>query len=326
LLSAQYNDIVAQAKQVQTSISLDQQTGLTGFIDGFSQLRSNSQSTVESLQALYDEVNRLSWGTTDPGVLRNLDQLRDRIRQSMIDSQSYMQDFTDAGRSAFSGMFSDIVTGSKTPAQAVQSMVSSMLSSFAQLFANRAYSSIVSSLFGSIFPTSTAATGSAAYGFTMPSSIQGSGALFGTGAGMTFATGGPVSGPGSGTSDSIPARLSNGEFVVKASAVSQPGVRAFLEMLNGGAAMSGRNRFANGGMVGDDAGTAVSGPNIDLHIHNAPAGAQVQQSRSANGALRLDVILQQVDEHIASGIRSGRSATARTMQQQYRLNRTVGSV
>jgi TP901 family phage tail tape measure protein len=47
----------------------------------------------------------------------------------------------------------------------------------------------------------------------------------------SFATGGYVSGPGTGTSDSIPARLSNGEFVVKASAVGAYGVD-FLNALN----------------------------------------------------------------------------------------------
>ncbi|MEM5461584.1 phage tail length tape measure family protein [Paraburkholderia phytofirmans] len=325
LLIAQYNDVITQSKEAQNSISLDQQTGVTGLLDAFSQLRLNSADTVQSLQSLYDQVNRLSWQTTDEGVLRSLDQLRDKIRQSMLDSQNYFQDFADAGKSAFSGMFSDIVTGSRTPAQAVQSMVSSMLASFAQLFANKAYSSIVNGLFGSLFPTSVAATGSGAYGFTMPSSIQGSGSLFGTSAGLMFASGGDVSGPGTGTSDSINAKLSNGEFVVKESVVSQPGVRSFLQALNGGQSVSGRNRFASGGYVGDDSsGSPMAGPNVDLHIHNAPAGAQVSQTKMANGGLRLDVILEKVDAHIASGIRSGRGATARTMQQQYGLNRTVG--
>ena len=46
-----------------------------------------------------------------------------------------------------------------------------------------------------------------------------------------FAEGGFVSGPGTGTSDSIPALLSNGEYVVKASAVGAYGVD-FLNALN----------------------------------------------------------------------------------------------
>lgn len=50
---------------------------------------------------------------------------------------------------------------------------------------------------------------------------------------VPFKDGGYVSGPGSGTSDSIPARLSNGEFVMKASAVKSIGVDK-LNAMNGG--------------------------------------------------------------------------------------------
>lgn len=53
------------------------------------------------------------------------------------------------------------------------------------------------------------------------------------GAPYTYATGGWVSGPGTGTSDSIAARLSNGEFVVNARAANEN--RDLLEQINGGA-------------------------------------------------------------------------------------------
>jgi len=55
-----------------------------------------------------------------------------------------------------------------------------------------------------------------------------------------FDDGGGVRGPGTGTSDSIPAYLSNGEYVVKASAVNQYGVGLF-DALNA-------QKFAGGGM------------------------------------------------------------------------------
>jgi hypothetical protein len=61
-----------------------------------------------------------------------------------------------------------------------------------------------------------------------------------------FASGGFVSGPGSATSDSIPARLSNGEFVMQASAVRKYGV-GFMQALNNG---QGPVRRASGGPVG----------------------------------------------------------------------------
>lgn len=69
----------------------------------------------------------------------------------------------------------------------------------------------------------------------------------GTGAGAfsniaKLAAGGPVVGPGSGTSDSVLANLSNGEFVVNAS--SARAFRPLLESIN-----SNRPSFARGGFV-----------------------------------------------------------------------------
>lgn len=46
--------------------------------------------------------------------------------------------------------------------------------------------------------------------------------------------GGDVNGPGTETSDSIPAMLSDGEFVIKASEVKKPGILAHLEAINSG--------------------------------------------------------------------------------------------
>jgi hypothetical protein len=70
-----------------------------------------------------------------------------------------------------------------------------------------------------------------------------------------FAAGGLVSGAGTTTSDSIPARLSAGEYVVRAAAVRQVGV-AFLDSLNGLSTWErgpqfkgGALAFAAGGLV-----------------------------------------------------------------------------
>jgi TP901 family phage tail tape measure protein len=57
-----------------------------------------------------------------------------------------------------------------------------------------------------------------------------------------FEPGGKVSGPGTGTSDSIPAMLSNGEYVIKADSVSKYGVDTF-DALNA-------QKLAGGGAVG----------------------------------------------------------------------------
>jgi hypothetical protein len=64
-----------------------------------------------------------------------------------------------------------------------------------------------------------------------------------------FAGSGPVEGPGSGVSDSIPARLSDGEFVFTAKAVEEIGEDALMSMMKEAeAAADERQGFAIGGM------------------------------------------------------------------------------
>lgn len=98
--------------------------------------------------------------------------------------------------------------------------------------------------------------------------------------GLGHADGGYISGAGSATSDSIGARLSNGEYVVKAAAVRAYG-RDFMDSINS----IGAQGFAFGGYVGTPAprfstesGAARSAGNpVNLHIDgntfkmNAPA-------------------------------------------------------
>lgn len=87
---------------------------------------------------------------------------------------------------------------------------------------------------------------------------------------LGFADGGYISGPGTGTSDSIPARLSNGEYVVRAGAVKQLGV-GFLDQLNNidrsGVKRSSRLpkfAYAEGGYVNAETGgeTQSSTPSV----------------------------------------------------------------
>src|SRR4051794_20657429 len=78
------------------------------------------------------------------------------------------------------------------------------------------------------------------------------------------ADGGLIRGPGTSTSDSIPALLSDGEFVVKASAVGRH--RALLEAINDHAVP----KFADGGLVGGGSPGSIGGGNAG-HTTIAPA-------------------------------------------------------
>ena len=79
-----------------------------------------------------------------------------------------------------------------------------------------------------------------------------------------YATGGFVSGPGTSTSDSIPAMLSNGEFVMRTAAVNSLGV-GMLDYINRNGTLPG---FADGGLVGDAFASDTSAKNpVNLYLN-----------------------------------------------------------
>lgn len=94
---------------------------------------------------------------------------------------------------------------------------------------------------------------------------KGFGSLFGAILGLK--EGGHVRGPGTATSDSIPARLSNGEFVVNAKATRKN--RAVLEAINSGSVAA----FASGGFAGD--APALRNPTLVAANTNTPGGSPV---------------------------------------------------
>ncbi|MDR2186856.1 MAG: tape measure protein [Azonexus sp.] len=93
----------------------------------------------------------------------------------------------------------------------------------------------------------TGGTSGAASGFMSGGGLDW-GSIFGSMAGAGFASGGPIAGPGTGTSDSILLWGSNGEYMIRAASVRQPGARDFLDHFNavGMRALSG---YAEGGFV-----------------------------------------------------------------------------
>lgn len=118
-----------------------------------------------------------------------------------------------------------------------------------------------------------------------------------------FSTGGYVSGKGGPTSDSIPAWLSNGEFVMNASAVRKLGI-ANLNAMNQGQTP----RFSTGGSVGRiQSFTKPSGgvsPNVNIHIIDQSRGVDVETTTEtdANGQLQIRAIIkEQVKENLRRG-------------------------
>jgi SLT domain-containing protein len=107
------------------------------------------------------------------------------------------------------------------------------------------------------------------------------------------AQGGIISGPGTGTSDSILARLSAGEFVVNAAATSEN--RPLLEAIN--------NRFASGGFVDVAAPRMVNDQRAYMSELVLKAAATQFQSSSVGGTIPTGQHLAIIDAALkAAGV------------------------
>lgn len=252
---------------------------------------------VEELGKLDDALVQVETGAESVG--KALQGIGQSVEQQLLHDLN--QQFIVAPLSkTIEGFIHNIfpATGDTSTATALQSLAQSALQAsqyLASLAANGGVpgaSGLLSSL-GSIMPSS--ATDGVSF-----DSLQAAGQWVDFGA----ATGGLISGPGTGTSDSIPARLSDGEYVVRAEATRQH--LPLLHAINSGA-VSG---YADGGYVGDasawrrlhrsPAGDDVSGSGRtddagggsgDVHIHNhGPVPMKATKSKNGDGSARFDLV------------------------------------
>lgn len=199
------------------------------------------------------------------------------------ESYQLMQEVQDGLASAFSGAVSAAAKGE----DAIESLKNSLLSLQGQLL-----DMIAKQLFSQLFP-----------GFS-------AGGTVGTTSGAGYvkaATGGRIVGAGSGTSDSIPAMLSNGEFVVRAAMAKRFG--PLLEALNSGSLRV--PRAATGGSVGMPARGGGLGGGLQVNVINN-AGADVQARETTVGGRRqLEILLEGAMNKSITGGRTDRSFKGR---------------
>jgi hypothetical protein len=177
-----------------------------------------------------------------------IDQLRastDTVGQSWAQLNQGIESAAGAGINKF---LTDAVSGTKTLKQSFVEMGLAMLQTLEQVAIKMLETAALKALFGSGFAGGGSVSGGAA-----PS--------------VGAAEGGHIRGPGTSTSDSIPARLSDGEFVVNAKSVSQPGVLPLLTALNQGA-LKGVNgptsvpKFAAGGIASGNSRSNIKMVNV----------------------------------------------------------------
>ncbi|AFQ50449.1 phage tail tape measure protein [Burkholderia cepacia] len=217
----------------------------------------------------------------------------------------------EAFTSSFRNLEDAVASFAATGKLDFRGLVDSMIADLAR-FAARAAMAPVFSALGSALGLGASAAG----GFSSSSLLGGLGGGLtdaladgsGNAYGFHLATGGRVTGPGTSTSDSIPAWLSNEEFVVKAAAVRKPGMLRLLEAINSGQDL-GFAKFANGGLVGGgSAGGGVlggQGSGVALNIPVTIDGGAGNASQVMASAEFVKKLTQLVQGLIATESRQG---------------------
>ncbi|WP_350316364.1 phage tail length tape measure family protein [Pectobacterium aroidearum] len=283
-LKKEMEDLLTWRSQQETSIQAQVQGGLLTELDGRQRLIELHQQVGAKIEEYLPKMRELATqpgeaGENIRGLISTLEGELGKLKES---GNELTVAFKDGLQSGLQSSIMGLAKGTMSLGDAVGNLALSIVNSMAQIAAQQLAMMATSSLMG--------AGGGA-----------GGGGLFSS----FFADGGHVRGPGTTTSDSIPAMLSDYEFVTRAAVVQQPGALPFLHDFNqrGIAALDDwapRVRHATGGLAG-----------IPAPVFNMPAAIpEPAQQRPAvsddefSGLPFQQTLVLDSGELIASGFKS----------------------
>lgn len=285
-VEAEWKLVTERLRNAQDSIRVQQQSGLLSESQARTQLVDVQKQSAAEMERLLPTMEKAATAIGPEAVAR-VAAWRNELQRTRLVVDDVAVAINTKVEGAFAQMFESLATGAATASEAFSQFARSVLQAIAQIAAQKLAQSLFSTAGGA-----GGAGGGGLGGFVS--------ALFAAG----FARGGYVSGPGTSTSDSIPARLSAGEYVVRAAAVRRVGV-GLLESINGMArgprVHQGRLAFADGGLVPQAAAQAQVNQSVRIVnsvdpglIHDqlqTPAGERVivnvigRNSRAIRAAL-----------------------------------------
>ncbi|PRE26219.1 MULTISPECIES: tape measure protein [Burkholderia cepacia complex] len=272
----QFNDALARMRASEESINLQRQSGLLTESQARQQILALHQQTGQSLDALLPQLEATATAI-GPDAVARVQAWKNEIAQVKLVVDDVAVAIDGAVQDGFAQLFQDIGSGAKSAKEAFADFGRSVLQTINRIASQK----LAEALFGSLMGGGSAGGASGLGGLIA--------SFFSSG----FATGGYVTGPGTSTSDSIPARLSHGEYVVNARAVSRLGV-SFLNAINGLSAgprfSGGRLAFAAGGLVPE--APAQPAPSQNIRIVNVidPAMAADYLNSSAGERVVMNLI------------------------------------
>ncbi|MFZ8817401.1 phage tail length tape measure family protein [Klebsiella michiganensis] len=269
-LKKQLDDLFTYQSQQETSIQAQVQGGLLNEIQGRQRLVQLHQEVGDKIKGYLPQLKEMATAPGEAGdkireMIRQLEEELGKLNQA---GNELTQAFRDGLQSGIESSLMGLAKGTMNLRDAVKNLALTIINSMAQLAAQQLAQMATSSLIGS---------------------SGGVGGLLGS---VFAADGGQVRGPGSTTSDSIPAMLSDQEFVTRAAVVQQPGALDFLHAFNrhGMAAVEGwlpRVRHAAGGLAGIPAQNMPVPASVPETAMATPAAAS-QQPISLQQQLVLD--------------------------------------
>lgn len=270
----QFNDTLARMRASEESINLQRQSGLLTESQARQQILALHRQTGQSLDALLPQLEATATAI-GPDAVARVQAWKNEIAQVKLVVDDVAVAIDGAVQDGFAQLFQDIGSGAKSAKDAFADFGRSVLQTINRIASQK----LAEALFGSLMGGGTAG------------SAGGLGALISSFFG--FASGGYVTGPGTSTSDSIPARLSHGEYVVNAHAVSRLGL-SFLDAINGLSAgprvAGGRLAFAAGGLVPEAPAQPAPGQNIRIVNVIDPAMAADYLNSSAGERVVMNLI------------------------------------
>ena len=214
------------------------------------------QQTAAEVEGLIPKMQELATATGSEEAINRVARLKVEVAGLKTVADDVASRINGDVENAFATMFTEIGSGAKSAKDAFADFARSVIGSINRIAAQK----IAESLFGGL-GKSGAGGGAGGLGGLVSGFFQWAG----------FAGGGYVRGPGTSTSDSIPARLSAGEYVLRADTVRRLGVD-FLHRLNGGIFLprwqESRLAFAEGGLVPELAQAPVATPSQAVRIVN----------------------------------------------------------
>lgn len=231
----QAQQILERVRLQEERVRTEVETGLTSEITGrerVAQVRAQAVPQLQEIARQMEAISQASGGAFGPEQSNRIEGLKQSIEGLARVTNPLREQFKNIAESGLTDFLVSLGDRATTLREKFGALIRGIASDLARLAAQQLSRQLLSSLFSAGAGAASGGAGAAPVTYS--------------------ADGGYITGPGTATSDSIPAMLSNGEYVVRAAAVQKWGV-AFLDWLNAGmsapAMRDGRMRFADGGLA-----------------------------------------------------------------------------